>query len=79
MPYPISIDGRVTLELNKSPQWRAGVHEQRGANRGMCGGNAVSSGEMRSVRGAFFFCYFSFGPACAEPLRQRQACKRKVK
>jgi hypothetical protein len=42
---------------------RADLHEQRGANRGQRGGKAASSGEMRSVRGAFFFCYFSFGQA----------------
>jgi hypothetical protein len=31
--------------------------------RGMCTGNAASSGERGSIREAFFFCYFSFGQA----------------
>ena len=49
--------------MSGGPYWGADVHEQRGANRGVCGGKAASRAEVRSVRGALFFWYFSFGRA----------------
>ena len=54
MPYDAINQLYIALGL------RVGVHEQRGANRGMCGGKAASSGEVRSVRGAIFFWLLFF-------------------
>jgi|GEM_PF-1914565 len=43
----------INFPLDRSR--RVGVHERRGASRGMWVGKAVSSAEMRSVRAVFFF------------------------
>ena len=56
---------RLLMMLRQLPNcnWlglRVGIHEQRGANRGMCGGKAASSAEVRSVRGALFFWLLFF-------------------